>query len=445
MTRPDTRDGFATPPHDLTAEIAVLAAMMENRGTLAEMTRRLKPVDFYRPAHGVLFAAMHAMFQTGIDVNHMSVTSYLAQNGDLQRVGGVPYIAEMINHAYAGSAGYHASIIRDRATDRAWVEHVAKVSQLISSPMPTAERSAAIAASFESVAASRMEHRGRMIGDLAAETINHVVDIGKGKADGGVVPTGFEDLDRLLSGGLRDGQFIVVAGRPGMGKSTVAMDIARHVCVRLGMPGLFSTLEMSNTELTMRLISAEAGIPLHLLRTGALREEEWEKVGRSIDPVDSAPLVVYDDPGMTLGILRAEARRMKATTGCRLIILDYLQLVSDPRGRSSDGRQQEVADLSRGLKLLSKEIECPVIGVAQLNRGPEQRQDKKPSLGDLRESGAIEQDADIVIFPHRPDYYDKFTRPGEADFIVAKHRNGPTATITVAAQLDRSRFVNMAL
>lgn len=445
MTQPDTRDGFAAPPHDLTAEIAVLAAMMEHRESLAEMTRRLKPVDFYRPAHGTLFAAMADMFQTGIDVNHMSVTSYLAQSGDLQRVGGVPYIAELIRHAYAGSAGYHASIIRDRATDRAWTEHVAKVTQLIASPMPTADRSAAIAASFESVAASRMEHRGRLVGDLAAETINHVVDIGNGVADVGVVPTGFADLDRLLSGGLRDGQFIVIAGRPGMGKSTAAMDIARHVSIRLGMPSMFATLEMSNIELTMRLISAEAGVPLHLLRTGKLREEEWQRIGNTIAPVDDAPLIVYDDPGMNLGILRAEARRMKATTGCRLIVLDYVQLVSTPGGRGSDGRQQEVADLSRGLKLLSKEIECPVIGVAQLNRGPEQRTDKKPSLGDLRESGAIEQDADLVIFPHRPDYYDKFTRPGEADFIVAKHRNGPTATITVAAQLDRSRFVDMAL
>jgi replicative DNA helicase len=443
VTQPDTRDGFAAPPHDLTAEIAVLAAMMENRATLAEMSRRLRPVDFYRPTHGTLFAAMVDMFQVGIDVNHMSLTSRLAEAGDLQRVGGVPYIAEMINHAYVGSAGYHAGVIRDRATDRAWIEHAARVQQLMTKPMPTPERSAAIAASFEAVSAARVEHRGQWAGELAAETINHVVDIGNGTADTGVVPTGFADLDRLLSGGLRDGQLIIVAGRPGMGKSTLAMDIARHACVHLGLPGMFATLEMSNTELMMRLISAEAGIPLHLLRTGKLREEEWARVGDRIGLVDDAPLLMFDDPDMNLGILRAEGRRMKATRGCRLIVVDYLQLMST--GRRTEGRQQEVADLSRGLKLLGKQIGCPVIGVSQLNRGPEQRQDKKPSLGDLRDSGAIEQDADIVIFPHRPDYYDKFTRPGEADLIVAKHRNGPTATITVAAQLDRSRFVDMAL
>lgn len=433
----------AAPPHDATAEIAVLAAMLESGKIVAEMSRKLKRVDFYRPIHGTLFSAMVEMFQRGIEINHMSVASFLADSGDLVRVGGVPFLAELIRHSYAGSAGYHAGIIRDRATDRAWLAHAGVVQQVMSQPIPTDERNAKITESFEAVSASRIESRGRWARELAAETVNQVIATGKGELSGSVVPTGFADLDRLLSGGLRDGQLIVIAGRPGLGKSTAGLDIARNAAIRHAMTSMFVTLEMTGIELTMRMLSAEARIPLHLLRTGQLRDDEWDRAVEPLARIDDAPLKIYDDPMMNLGLIRAEAKRIKAAHGLRLLVIDYLQLMTGKRG--DGGRQQEVADLSRGLKLLSKEVECPVIAMSQLNRGPEQRQDKKPSLGDLRESGAIEQDADVVILLDRPEYYDRNKRPGEADFIVAKHRNGPTATIAVASQLHLSRFVDMAL
>ncbi|HZM74673.1 MAG TPA: replicative DNA helicase [Candidatus Limnocylindrales bacterium] len=226
--------------------------------------------------------------------------------------------------------------------------------------------------------------------------------------------------------------------------STVSMDFARNAAVRFNLASAIFSLEMSKVEIVMRLLSAEARVPLHVLRSGQLSDDDWTKLARRMGEISEAPIFVDDTPNMTLMEIRAKARRLKQRHDLKLIIVDYLQLMSAPKRVES--RQQEVAELSRGLKLLAKEVECPVIAVSQLNRGPEQRTDKRPQLSDLRESGSIEQDADVVILLHRDDYYDKESpRAGEADFIVAKHRNGPTDTITVAAQLHLSRFVDMAI
>jgi replicative DNA helicase len=226
--------------------------------------------------------------------------------------------------------------------------------------------------------------------------------------------------------------------------STVAMDFARSASVRHNMSSAIFSLEMSKIEIVTRLLSAEARVPLHVLRSGQLSDDDWTRLARRMGEISEAPVFVDDTPNMTLMEIRAKARRLRQRHDLKLVIVDYLQLMTSPKRVES--RQQEVADLSRGLKLLAKEIECPVIAVSQLNRGPEQRTDKRPQLSDLRESGSIEQDADVVILLHRDDYYDKESpRAGEADFIIAKHRNGPTDTVTVAAQLHFSRFVDMAV
>jgi replicative DNA helicase len=226
--------------------------------------------------------------------------------------------------------------------------------------------------------------------------------------------------------------------------STAAMDFTRTAAVKHNMASAIFSLEMSKVEIVMRLLSAEARVPLHVLRSGQLSDDDWTKLARRMGEISEAPLFVDDTPNMNLMEIRAKARRLKQRHDLKLIIVDYLQLMSSPK--RTESRQQEVAELSRGLKLLAKEVECPVVAVSQLNRGPEQRTDKRPQLSDLRESGSIEQDADVVILLHRDDYYDKESpRAGEADFIVAKHRNGPTDTVTVAAQLHLSRFVDMAI
>ncbi|MGN9775116.1 replicative DNA helicase [Micromonospora sp. H33] len=226
--------------------------------------------------------------------------------------------------------------------------------------------------------------------------------------------------------------------------STASMDFARNAAIRTNQASAIFSLEMSKVEIVMRLLSAEARVPLHVLRSGQLSDDDWTKLARCMGEISEAPLFVDDTPSMNLMEIRAKARRLKQKHDLKLIVVDYLQLMTSPK--RTESRQQEVADLSRGLKLLAKEVECPVIAVSQLNRGPEQRTDKRPQLSDLRESGSIEQDADVVILLHRDDYYDKESpRAGEADFIIAKHRNGPTDTVTVAAQLHLSRFVDMAI
>ncbi|MEV4117376.1 replicative DNA helicase [Micromonospora sp. NPDC049645] len=226
--------------------------------------------------------------------------------------------------------------------------------------------------------------------------------------------------------------------------STASMDFARNAAIRANQAAAIFSLEMSKVEIVMRLLSAEARVPLHVLRSGQLSDDDWTKLARCMGEISEAPLFVDDTPSMNLMEIRAKARRLKQRHDLKMIVVDYLQLMTSPK--RTESRQQEVADLSRGLKLLAKEVECPVIAVSQLNRGPEQRTDKRPQLSDLRESGSIEQDADVVILLHRDDYYDKESpRAGEADFIVAKHRNGPTDTVTVAAQLHLSRFVDMAI
>jgi replicative DNA helicase len=256
------------------------------------------------------------------------------------------------------------------------------------------------------------------------------------------VPTGFADLDAVTNG-LHGGQMIVVAARPAIGKSTLGLDLARSASIHHGLTSAIFSLEMSRNEIAMRLLSAEASIALNHLRSGTMSDADWQKLARKMASVSEAPLFIDDSPNMTMMEIRAKCRRLKQRHDLRLVVIDYLQLMSS--GKKVESRQQEVSEFSRSLKLLAKELEVPVVAISQLNRGAEQRTDKKPMMSDLRESGSIEQDADMVLLLHREDAYERESpRAGEADFILAKHRNGPTANITVAFQGHYSRFVDMA-
>jgi replicative DNA helicase len=256
------------------------------------------------------------------------------------------------------------------------------------------------------------------------------------------VPTGFADLDALTNG-LHPGQLIIVAARPAIGKSTLAVDIARSASIKNGLTSVIFSLEMGRNEILMRMLSAEAQIALHHMRSGNMSDNDWQKLATKMGVVSEAPLFIDDSPNLTMMEIRAKCRRLKQRHDLRLVVVDYMQLMTS--GKKVESRQQEVSEFSRSLKLLAKELDVPVIAVSQLNRGPEQRTDKRPMLSDLRESGSLEQDADMVILLHREDAYERESpRAGEADFIVAKHRNGPTSTITVAFQGHYSRFVDMA-
>jgi replicative DNA helicase len=255
------------------------------------------------------------------------------------------------------------------------------------------------------------------------------------------VPTGFADLDRLTNG-LHAGQLVVIAGRPGSGKSTLGLDLLRACSIKHGLSSVIFSLEMGRSEITMRLLSAESRVALQRIRTGQMNDDDWNRLARRMGEVSEAPLFIDDSPNMTMMEIRAKCRRLKQRHDLKLVILDYLQLMQS--GRRVESRQQEVSEFSRSMKLLAKELDVPVVALSQLNRGPEQRTDKKPMMSDLRESGSLEQDADLVMLLHREDLYEKESpRAGEADIIVAKHRNGPTATITVAFQGHYSRFVDM--
>jgi len=438
-----------TPPQDIAAEQCVLGGMLMSKDAIADVIEILKNNDFYQPKHAIVFDAVLDLYGKGEPADVITVASALVDSGDINRIGGVGYLHTLVASVpTAANAAYYARIVADRAVLRRLIEAGTRVTQLgygaaagggrdIDDIVDLAQQA------VYDVTERRVSEDFAALNELLQPTLDEIEAIG---ANGGVmtgVPTGFTDLDRLLNG-LHAGQLIIVAGRPGLGKSTVAMDFARSCSIRNNMSSVIFSLEMSKVEIVMRLLSAEARVPLHTLRSGQLSDDDWTKLARRMGEISEAPLFCDDTPNMNLMEIRAKARRLKQRHDIKLIVVDYLQLMSSPKRVES--RQQEVAELSRGLKLLAKEVDCPVIAVSQLNRGPEQRTDKRPQLSDLRESGSIEQDADVVLLLHREDYYDKESpRAGEADFIIAKHRNGPTDTVTVAAQLHLSRFVDMAV
>jgi replicative DNA helicase len=255
------------------------------------------------------------------------------------------------------------------------------------------------------------------------------------------VPTGFQEMDSLTNG-LHKGQLVLIAARPALGKSTLALDLARSAAIKHKLPTIVFSLEMGKGEIAMRLLSAETSIPLQKMRKGQIEAKDWTTIASTRGRIESAPLYIDDSPNMTLVEIRAKCRRLKQRIGLQLIVIDYLQLMTS--GKRVESRQQEVSEFSRALKLLAKELQVPVVALSQLNRGPEQRADRKPQLSDLRESGSLEQDADLVILLHRESAYERDNpRAGEADLIVAKHRNGPTGTVVVGFQGHYSRFADM--
>jgi replicative DNA helicase len=425
----------------------VLGGMLLSKDAIADVVEVIKSTDFYRPAHQTVYDAILDLYGKGEPADPVTVAAELTRSGSLERIGGAPYLHTLISLVpIAANAGYYAEIVRERAILRRLVEAGTKVVQLgygaaggmggdVDDVVDRAQ-----AAVYEVVERRTSED---YVGLEAAmwETYNEIEAIGNRGGELFGVPTGFSDLDKLTNG-LHEGQLIVVAGRPGLGKSTLGMDFLRSATIGHQKPGVLFSLEMGKSEITMRLLSAEARIPLTRIRTGTLNDDDWTKLARRMGEVAQAPMFIDDSPNLTMMEIRAKARRLKQRHDLKLIVVDYLQLMSS--NKRVENRQQEVADMSRSLKLLAKEIQVPVVAISQLNRGAEQRSDKRPQLSDLRESGAIEQDADMVILLHREDAYEKESpRAGEADLIVAKHRNGPTQDVVVSSQLHYSRFVDM--
>jgi replicative DNA helicase len=433
-----------TPPHDLAAEQCVLGGMMLSKDAISDVLDVIRGHDYYRPAHQLVHETILDLYGRGEPADAVTVAAELTKRGDIAKVGGAPYLHTLIASVpTAANAGYYARIVRERAILRRLVEVGTRIVQLgYSGDADANELVDRAEAEVYGVTDRRVSEDYLPLSEIMPGALDEIEAIGSRGGSLVGVPTGFADLDALTNG-LHPGQMIVIAARPAMGKSTLALDVCRAAAIRDGMPAVLFSLEMGRNEITMRLLSAEARVPLQAMRTGQLGEDDWTRLARRMSEVVDAPLYIDDSPNMSMMEIRSKCRRLKQRNNLQLVVVDYLQLMSSPK--RVENRQQEVSELSRSLKLLAKELDVPVVALAQLNRGPELRGDKKPLLADLRESGSIEQDSDVVILLHREDAYEpESPRAGEADLIVAKHRNGPTTTVTVAFQGHYSRFVDMA-
>ncbi|WP_425326396.1 replicative DNA helicase [Mycobacterium intracellulare] len=440
-------DDARQPPQDLDAEQSVLGGMLLSKDAIADVLERLGPGDFYRPAHQNVYDVILDLYGRGEPADAVTVAAELDRRGVLARVGGAPYLHTLISTVpTAANAGYYAGIVAEKAVLRRLVQAGTRVVQYGYAGAEGADIAEVVdraQAEIYDVTQDRGSADYAPLGDLIQDTMDEIdaIQSGGGMAHG--VPTGFTDLDELTTG-LHGGQMVIVAGRPGQGKSTLAMDFMRSCSIKHNMASIIFSLEMSKSEIVMRLLSAESRIKLADMRSGRLSDDDWTRMARRMGEITDAPLYIDDSPNLTMMEIRAKARRLKQKTDLRLVVVDYLQLMTS--GKKVESRQTEVAEFSRNLKLMAKELDVPVVAVSQLNRGPEQRTDKIPQLSDLRETGQLEQDADMVILIHRPDAYDRDSpRGGEADLIVAKQRNGPAPkTLTVANTLHMSSFRDLA-
>jgi replicative DNA helicase len=579
------------PPQDLAAEQSVLGGMLLSKDAIADVLERLRPSDFYRPAHQNVYDAILDLYGRGEPADAVTVAAELDRRGLLRRIGGAPYLHTLISTVpTAANAGYYAGIVAEKALLRRLVEAGTRVVQYGYAGAEGADVAEVVdraQAEMYEVTERRMSEDFVPLEDLLQPTMDEIDAIASNGGMSRGVLTGFTELDELTNG-LHPGQMIIVAARPGVGKalaldtplptpdgwttmgdvavgdellgadgkptrvvaatevmlgrpcyevefsdgtvivadaehqwltsrgirttvqlrcgadtiapaesleryavhrgttalmapvlqinavhpvcsvpvrcvevdnashlylagsgmipthnSTLGLDFMRSCSIKHRFASVIFSLEMSKSEIVMRLLSAEAKIKLGDMRSGRMSDDDWTRLARRMSEISEAPLYIDDSPNLTMMEIRAKARRLKQKADLRLVVVDYLQLMSS--GKKVESRQLEVSEFSRQLKLLAKELEVPVIAISQLNRGPEQRTDKKPMLSDLRESGSLEQDADMVILLNRPDAFERDDpRGGEADLIVAKHRNGPTKTVTVAHQLHLSRFTNMA-
>lgn len=384
------------PPQDVHAEQSVLGSMLLSKDAIGEAAEELDSRDFYRPAHETIYAAIIDLYGRGEPADAITVADELTKRGDLQRVGGQAYLHELINSVpVASNAGYYAHIVAERAVLRRLVEAGTRIVQMgqATGNGDVVDIINAAQAEVFAVSGGKDSEDYVPIGSVVEPTLD-IIEAASGSSDDMTgVPTGFTDLDHLTNG-LSAGQMIVIAARPAVGKSTLGLDIARSAAIEHHMSTVIFSLEMSRTEITMRLLSAEAQIQLQQLRKGQLRDDDWAKLAHTSGRLSDAPLFIDDSPNMSLMEIRSKCRRLRERHNLKLVVIDYLQLMSS--GKRVESRQQEVSEFSRALKLLAKELEVPVIAISQLNRGPEQRTDKRPMMSDLRESGCLTADTRVL-------------------------------------------------
>jgi replicative DNA helicase len=438
------------PPHSLEAESSVLGGLLLDNGAWDRVGDLLVDGDFYRHEHRLVFSAIGALVNGSRPADVITVHEHLQSLGKADEVGGLGYLNSLAQFVpSASNIRRYAEIVRERSILRKLVAASDEIATNAFNPQGKPidrildEAEQKIFNIGEE--GSRMKQGFQSMDSLAVALMDRVQEMADNPNDITGVPTGFHDLDKMTSG-LQPGDLVVLAARPSMGKTAFAINIAEHVALNEDLPVAVFSMEMGASQLAVRIVGSIGRIDQGHLRTGKLSDEEWPRLTEAIEKLRNVSLHIDETPGLTTSELRANARRLSRQCGkLGLIVVDYLQLMSGSSGSEGDNRATELGEISRGLKMLAKELQCPVIALSQLNRGVEQRTDKRPMMSDLRESGAIEQDADIIMFIYRDDYYNKDSKdPGVAEIIIGKQRNGPTGTVRLAFLKPLTRFESLA-
>lgn len=432
------------PPQNIEAEQAVLGAIFLEPSSLTLASEILIPEDFYRAAHQKIFNVMLELNDQGKAVDLITVTEALAATKLLEDTGGVSYLSELAGSVpTAANIEYYAKIVEEKSLLRRLIRTATTIAQ------DGYAREDEVEALLSEAEKNIMEVSGRKnagafhdIKDVLVRTYDNIETMNNRVGDITGIPTGFAELDKMTAGFQRN-DLIIVGARPSVGKTAFALNIAQNVATKTGENIAIFSLEMGAEQLVMRMLCAEGNIDAQRLRTGSLTDEDWGKLTMAMGSLSNAGIFIDDTPGVKITDIRSKCRRLKQEHGLGMILIDYLQLILGS-GRSGENRQQEVSEISRSLKALARELKVPVIALSQLSRGVEQRQDKRPMMSDIRESGSIEQDADIVAFLYRDDYYDKESENKNIiEIIIAKQRNGPTGTVSLAFVKEYNKFVNL--
>ncbi|MGM9956925.1 MAG: replicative DNA helicase [Peribacillus sp.] len=432
------------PPQNIEAEQAVLGAIFLEPSSLTVTSELLIPEDFYRSSHQKIFNVMIKLNDEGKAVDLITVTEELSATKNLEEVGGVSYLSELAGSVpTAANIEYYARIVEEKSLLRRLIRTATNIAQEGYSREDEVEELLGEAEkTIMEVAQRKNAGSFQNIKDVLVRTYDNIEILTNRKGDITGIPTGFAELDRMTAGFQRN-DLIIVGARPSVGKTAFALNIAQNVATKTDENVAIFSLEMGSEQLVMRMLCAEGNINAQNLRTGALTDEDWRKLTMAMGSLSNAGIYIDDTPGVRIGEIRSKSRRLKQEHGLGMILIDYLQLIQGD-GRSGDNRQQEVSEISRSLKALARELQVPVIALSQLSRGVEQRQDKRPMMSDIRESGSIEQDADIVAFLYRDDYYDKESENKNIiEIIIAKQRNGPVGTVSLAFVKEYNKFVNL--
>ena len=430
-------------PQSIEAEQSVIGSMIIDKNAIAKVLEGLDEEDFYRDGHKVIYKTILEMFRNDIAIDLLTLLEYLKSTDMLERAGGVTYITELSSSVpTTANLSAYIKIVSDKSTLRKLIKASTTIIEESYNNQSQVENVIDVAEKkIFNIAEKRTSKDFEPLSDVLERGFAQIEKLFNNKGETTGVSSGFTDLDAKTSG-FQSGDMILIAARPSMGKTTFALNIAEHAALRDHRSVVIFSLEMSKEQLAYKLLCSEANVDMLKLRTGTLEDKDWENIAMAAGPLSKAKIYIDDSAGVTVMEMRSKCRRLKMEFGIDLIVIDYLQLMSG--GSSSDNRQQEVSEISRSIKALAKEMECPVIALSQLSRAPEQRADHRPMLSDLRESGSIEQDADIVMFLYRDEYYNKETEDKNiGECIIAKQRNGPVGTAKLAWLGQYSKFGNL--